>query len=245
MYREFPPPPPLREVVRCLWSARIRGSFPIVPDGCADLIVAGDEVFVAGPDTSAWRSTLETGTELLGVRFRPGRAPSVLGTPASDLRDRRIPLDELWGRRGRDVADRLLDTPRALPAVALNALHRAGGDAGRRRDPWLEVLLARLNAGVSRVGDAVHDLDLGPRQLRRKFTEAVGYGPATYLRVARLQRALAVAPRVAGLSTLATEAGYADQAHLSRDCRDLTGQTASEYFVLDDRSVHDRSASRS
>ncbi|WP_245976147.1 helix-turn-helix domain-containing protein [Amycolatopsis palatopharyngis] len=235
MYREYRPPLPLGDIVRCLWSARIQGSFPIVPDGCADLIVAGGQVFVAGPDTTAWRSTLASGTVLHGARFRPGHAPNVLGTAASDLRDRRVTLDELWGRRGREAAERLLAAPSALPAVVLDAARREAGDTGGRADPRMELLLARLDSGVSRVGEAAHDLGLGQRQLRRRFTEAVGYGPATYLRVARLQRALTVAPRVADLSALAAESGYADQAHLSRDCRDLTGLAASEYFVLGGR----------
>ncbi|MEU8637606.1 helix-turn-helix domain-containing protein [Amycolatopsis sp. NPDC048633] len=68
------------------------------------------------------------------------------------------------------------------------------------------------------------------RRLRRRFVQAVGYGPATYLRVSRFQRAVALAPRVAGLAALAAAAGYSDQAHLSRDCRALTGLTPRGYF---------------
>ncbi|MFJ9786304.1 helix-turn-helix domain-containing protein [Amycolatopsis sp. NPDC101161] len=68
------------------------------------------------------------------------------------------------------------------------------------------------------------------RRLRRRFVQAVGYGPATYLRVARFQRAVALAPRVAGLAALAAAAGYSDQAHLSRDCRALTGLTPRGHF---------------
>jgi AraC-like DNA-binding protein len=199
------------------------------------LIVAGEHVFITGPDTSAWRSTLASGTVLHGVRFHPGHAPRVLRTAASELRDQRVRLDEVWGRRGRIVTDRLLNVPGALPAVILETLAKGSGNSAA--DPQLDLLLARLGAGVSRVSDAMHDLDVGQRQLRRRFTAAVGYGPATYLRVARLQRARARAPRVADLSTLAAESGYADQAHLSRDCRDLTGMTAREYFVAGDRSA--------
>lgn len=45
-------------------------------------------------------------------------------------------------------------------------------------------------------------------------------------------RGLRFAPsRAADLTSLAVSAGYADQAHLSRDCRELTGTTASEFFV--------------
>jgi hypothetical protein len=81
------------------------------------------------------------------------------------------------------------------------------------------------------------------RRLRRRFVQAVGYGPATYLRVSRFQRAVALAPRAPGLAALAAAAGYSDQAHLSRDCRALTGLTPRAYFRAPstvDETVRDR-----
>ena len=66
--------------------------------------------------------------------------------------------------------------------------------------------------------------------LRRRFGQAVGYGPATYLRVGRFQRAVALAPHAPSLAALAAAAGYADQAQLSLDCRALTGLTPRAYF---------------
>jgi transcriptional regulator GlxA family with amidase domain len=70
---------------------------------------------------------------------------------------------------------------------------------------------------------------LSERQLRRRFHDAVGYGPKTLGRVMRLQRflRLARAQPDAGLAALAADAGYADQAHLSGDARALTGRTPS------------------
>ncbi|WP_318307196.1 helix-turn-helix domain-containing protein [Amycolatopsis solani] len=73
---------------------------------------------------------------------------------------------------------------------------------------------------------------IGERRLRRRFVQAVGYGPATYLRVSRFQRAVALAPRSSSLAALAVAAGYSDQAHLSRECRALTGLTPRAYFRL-------------
>ncbi|MCZ4495406.1 MAG: AraC family transcriptional regulator, partial [Conexibacter sp.] len=63
------------------------------------------------------------------------------------------------------------------------------------------------------------------RQLRRRFVRAVGYWPATLARVQRFQRFLGHAQRTPGasLARLAADAGYADQAHLARECRRLAG----------------------
>ncbi|WP_199434556.1 DUF6597 domain-containing transcriptional factor [Qaidamihabitans albus] len=224
MYVEAPPPHRLRGVVRCLWWARTDEAKRIVPDGCLDLMVAGDQVFVAGPDTRPWRSEMRAGTLVHGIRFRPGHAPAALGVAADELTDRRVALSDLWGRRGRIATDLLLGDPAALPGVVTGSL-------AERDDPQLERLVARLDAGAARVSDALAGLGVGERQLRRRFTVAVGYGPATYLRVARLQRARNRAGRAANLAALAAEAGYADQSHLSRDCRELTGTTASAFFA--------------
>jgi methylphosphotriester-DNA--protein-cysteine methyltransferase len=75
------------------------------------------------------------------------------------------------------------------------------------------------------VGDARRAAHLSERQLRRRFEHAVGYGPATLARVQRFQRFLAHAQRTptAPLARLAADAGYADQAHLARECRRLAG----------------------
>ncbi|QFU91522.1 helix-turn-helix domain-containing protein [Amycolatopsis sp. YIM 10] len=232
VYRELPAPAPLRSVVRCRWLS-VAGPGDgkrIVPDGCLDLIAGGDRVFVAGPDTGAWWSRQPPGTRLHGIRFRPGHAPRVLGVPADELRDQRIDLAELWGARGRRLTEQVLNSPADL----IDVIGVPEDDA----DPALDVVLARLDRGVPRVSAALTGLDLGARQFRRRFGAAVGYGPATYLRVARLRRAIELAGDVPELATLAAEAGYADQAHLSRDCRELTGATPSAYF----RSVQDAAA---
>ena len=64
---------------------------------------------------------------------------------------------------------------------------------------------------------------------RRRFLAAVGYGPKMLERVLRLRRFLAGGLGGSdGLARAAVEAGYADQAHLSRECRALTGLTPGE-----------------
>ncbi|NIJ11512.1 AraC-like DNA-binding protein [Saccharomonospora amisosensis] len=225
MYRETDPPPALRETVRCVWWNHTGGGERIVPDGCVDLVVAGESAFVAGPDTGAWQAGLPPGTPVHGVRFRPGHAPRALGVAADELTDRRVALGDLWGRAGRAVTDLLSHHPHSLTALVTERV------VGTERDPMLDVVLSRLDAGVPRVRDAVAGLPLGQRQFRRRFTEAVGFGPATYLRVARLRRAMAAASAAADLASLAVEAGYSDQAHLSRECRTLTASTASAFFT--------------
>ncbi len=80
-------------------------------------------------------------------------------------------------------------------------------------------------APASVVPEVAGAVGLGERQLRRRFTEAVGYGPKTFARVARFRRALALLRGGAAPAAAAYDAGYADQAHLTRELRALAGGT--------------------
>jgi AraC-like DNA-binding protein len=77
--------------------------------------------------------------------------------------------------------------------------------------------------GASVAGAAAH-VHLSERALQRRFNDEVGYGPKTLQRVLRFQRFLRVAPGV-GLARAAALAGYADQAHLTREATRLAGLT--------------------
>ena len=109
------------------------------------------------------------------------------------------------------------------------------------------VALLRDGASLPEAGRVV---GLGERQLRRRFERAVGYGPATLVRIQRFQHFLALAERQPGaaLSRLAAEAGYADQAHLTRECapplRPVAGGAAGRGSGARGREVRSGRAAR-
>ncbi|MFJ5261875.1 DUF6597 domain-containing transcriptional factor [Streptomyces sp. NPDC088387] len=198
----------------------------VLPDGCMDLLWHRDTLLVAGPDTQAH---LTAGDEAhgrwTGVRFYPGTAPALLGVPAHELRDRRVELTELWpATEVRRLTDRIRGA--ADPARALEdlALERAADAAP---DPALAQVVAALDAGRP-VAATADRLGLGARQLHRRSLAAFGYGPKTLARVLRLQRALALARAGVPYAETAARAGYADQAHLAREVRDLAGLPLGE-----------------
>jgi AraC-like DNA-binding protein len=234
-YREFAPPPGLEALVACVWVSH-DGEVRVLPDACVDVVLTGGRLVVAGPATAATLAPATPGQSRVGVRFRVGAAGAALGVPAGELRDQGVPLAELWGADARRLEDRVVaaaDDPRA----ALLAL--IGGVAQRLpapEDADHEVRRAALalarppggqNDDAATVAASARAAGLSERQLRRRFERAVGYGPATLARVLRFQRFLhrAQAPGSADapLARLAAEAGYADQAHLARECRRLAG----------------------
>ncbi|MGQ4488026.1 helix-turn-helix domain-containing protein [Streptomyces sp. SAS_281] len=200
---------------------------PVLPDGCMDLLWNGDRLLVAGPDTRTAPST-GTGGSWAGIRFAPGTAPALLGVPADELRDLRVPLAALWpGAPVRRLTERLAEAADQAAALEDIALGRAART--EPPDPVMRAVAACLEAGGS-VAEAARSAGLGPRQLHRRSLAAFGYGPKTLARILRLQRALALVRSGLPYADAALAAGCADQAHLARDMRDLAGTTLTAYF---------------
>jgi AraC-like DNA-binding protein len=72
---------------------------------------------------------------------------------------------------------------------------------------------------------------------------AVGYGPKTLQRILRFQRFLTLAQTSTDLARLALEAGYADQAHLTRECSRLAGLPPAALLAAGAGPAGDTSAS--
>jgi AraC-like DNA-binding protein len=194
--------------IACVW---VRDAEPearrrrIVPDACVDIVWRGARLVVAGPATGPALADVPAGRRAFGVRFRIGAAGAALGLPASELLDRTVPLADVWGATAERFEEAALTGgPRALAGAIRARIDQAPDTAVRAAATGLPV-------------------GLGDRQLRRRFADAVGYGPKTLARVLRFQRFLALAQAGAPLAQLAFEAGYADQAHLTRECTRLSG----------------------
>ncbi|MBU8860641.1 MULTISPECIES: helix-turn-helix transcriptional regulator [unclassified Micromonospora] len=225
MYREWD----ARDVPGAVvWSSVSGGSETrVLPDGCLDLLWSSRiGLLVAGPDRTAHLSRSAPGDRWIGLRLPPGTGPAVFGVPAEDLRDRRVPLADLWGRAAAEVTERVeaaLAAPGAgtaaavLIRIARDRLRVAGGP-----DPIAAHVAARLAAGAS-VAATAAEVGLGERALHRRSRALFGYGPKTLARILRMRRALDLARTGAPLAEVAARSGYADQAHLTREVRDLAG----------------------
>jgi AraC-like DNA-binding protein len=241
-YRERQPHPALADDIACVWSGAARDGQRILPDGCIDIVWIGDEVLtIAGPDTHANITGLAEGTLTVGVRFRPGRAPGFLLVRADELTDQAIGLDALWGPEAAALVDALASAPSVegkqaiLEAALLERL-----DEVSHSDPDVAAavdVIARAPS-AARVGDLSRELNISERHLRRRFEQAVGYGPKTFGRVLRFRAFLSLVEEQGySLAAAAAEAGYADQAHLTRECSDLSGLPPTE--LLKGRNVQD------
>lgn len=201
----------------------------VLPDGCMDVIWCGPGgaqgtgggLIVAGPDTRAHLSAASPGTVFTGLRLAPGTAPPLLGVPAHELRDLRAPLAAVWpDARVRRIEERIAQGAppgRVLEDLALGELRRAVPP-----DRALREVVAAVRRGTPVSGIAGRT-GLSERQLHRRCLDAFGYGAKTLARVLRMNRALDLARSGTPFAEAATHAGYADQAHLTREVKALAG----------------------
>lgn len=217
----------------------------VLPDGCMDLIRTAGGLLVAGPDTRAQLTDDPPGTGYVGLRFPPGTGPRVLGVPAHELRDARVPLEAIWPEREvRELTERMAERTTGRTAGARSGaavLEEAAAVRLRRApdDPLTAAVAAGLRAGVS-VAEVARAVGLSERQLHRRSLAAFGYGPKTLARVLRFRRALRLVRGGVPPASAAAGAGYADQAHLSREVRALAGVQLS-VLLSEGRSLEGRS----
>ncbi len=219
-----------------LWARSVRAGdaggevpYPVLPDGCMDLLWSDGHLVVAGPDTRAHHPQ-GTPAAICGIRFGPGTAPALLGVPARELVDLRVELADLWpAAQVRRLAARIEAAPDPRTALEVFALARATDAAPP--DPALRHVASRLAEGAA-VAAVADETGLSARTLHRRSLTAFGYGPKTLARILRLQRALGLARTGLPAAATAAAAGYADQPHLARDVRDLAGMRWTDLLAL-------------
>jgi AraC-like DNA-binding protein len=219
-------------LVACTWE-QVTGAQRqqrVVPDACVDLIWGGGRLSIAGPDTGPRIVSLAPGSKVVGVRLRPGAAGAVLGLPASELRDVSPDAADVLGR---DAAGALVEALAAGsdPAALLLRAVELRGVCGP--DPLVCAAVVALGCPRARVERIAADFGVSTRQLQRRVSDAVGYGPKMLARVLRFRRlqALPVAPLV----ERALDAGYADQAHMTAEVSRLAGMSPVRF--LKDRTL--------
>jgi AraC-like DNA-binding protein len=243
-YVERLPVPALGDLVRTVWVQRV-GPEPYrqrnLPTGGSELhCPIGSVPRVVGPLTGPSLEWLAPGATVVGVRFRPGVTRSVLGLPAPALLDLTVGLDELWGPEALALGEAVAGAP--TPEAALQGVqdHLAGRRPGATpADPLVGEAVPRLMPwGSERIATLGARLGISESQLRRRCLAAVGISPKALQRILRFQGFLALAqarnarpaaPGDGGLAGLAAATGYADHAHLSRECLRLAGVSPRTY----------------
>ena len=193
----------------------------------------GIESFVAGLGTAPSIVRGAATWACIELRLTPHGAHRLLGVPMSELTNRAIELETLVPE-ARELEERMRDTPGWAARFDLvdAFLLRRHADSPRMH-PGIEWSWHHLNAtrGRASIGAMATELGWSHRRLISRFREHIGLTPKLLARVIRFDRAT-TALRVRGargLAEIAFDCGYADQAHLNREFRQLAGTSPSRF----------------
>lgn len=150
--------------------------------------------------------------------------------------NRRLPLRDVWGHEATRLEERLAEAPNSTALVGCFEAELRAILPGISQDSTIcTIRNAYSKADVAEpinIGELARDLGFNERTLRRRCEYAFGYSPRMFGRIMRFQRFLQLARGGARgrLADLAADAGFADQSHLTRDVRMLSGHAPS-FFV--------------
>jgi AraC-like DNA-binding protein len=190
--------------------------------------------FTAGLHTAPAVVHSASSWECLEVRLTPLGARRVLGLPMHELANRTIGLDELLPG-ARELEERLRETRSwavRLELVETFLVRRLAAAAPPPAEvEWSWRRLRRAGGRVS-IGGLAAQLGWSQRRLVAAFREHVGLAPKAAARVLRFDRAVRAlgSAQAGGIAAVAFECGYADQAHLNRDFRELAGVTPGAFL---------------
>lgn len=242
MYREalIPVTDDLADIVANHWSVRwnLDGRDPyvveVLPSPAVVLVADSGRSRIHGVLRGRFADALSGCGEIFGITFRPAGFHALFGGPVVSLTDRVLPGSEVFG----PAADRLAtvigtaaDTDTRRRVAEAFVRERVPEDLGRTillNEIVDEILSDR---SILRVDDLVRRSGMGKRHLQKLFREYVGVTPKWVIQRYRLHEAAqCLDDGSVGLAELASELGYADQAHFARDFKAMVGRSPAAYL---------------
>ena len=184
------------------------------------------------PSTMQWGPGPYTSVQVV---FKPHALHTLFGLDAGKLGSGFAQLGDLGGET---LADQLLDAADVPGQLALLAdFLTAQVRAERARDDLVAASLRLIHTDISAasVRRLTAQLHISQRHFERRFRRTVGVPPQSYIRVQRFQAALRLirGGRCATLTEVAHSLGYYDQAHLSREVKQLSGLTPKQIHQVE------------
>ena len=242
----FEPAPRVRDVVERYWS--VTWNLP-VGQAITQRIIAAPAVtltlesgsvpapiVVTGVYRGAWQREIRESGSAFGIRLRPAGLGVLSDLTPQRIADVTLPSSTALDVRLHGLLERIAraDAPAERTALADDLI----GECLDERPPDQAALLANAVVGhlTSSVipewgGDLAARFGVSERSIQRALRGTIGHGPKWVARWTRLQevaRVLSVRPE-SEMAAIATELGYADQAHLINDFRRAVGMTPGAY----------------
>lgn len=233
MYAAYSPPALLAPYIDAYWTVTTSGpaTSRILPDLCADFIFNLDDYSVraVGTMTTYHDTQVAAATRLLGIRFKPAGMAAFAGLPMQLLTDQHIMGNDLSLPLVRQLQEVLAKGGNPFQAISQCLLKALPGQPARMQAAIHAIQASQGNISPASIAAQVN---MSPRNFERSFLQQIGTSAKTFSRIVRClsaKEALQKQP-TSNLLSLAIQYGYHDHAHLTREFRQITGETPSEYL---------------
>lgn len=238
----------LEPFVECYWAWAIPADSgeldPILPDAAPELIFhlatppkalrsSGRwepqcESFLLCASQRAVRLVVESPMAVFAIRFRPWGASRFTEASMASLLDREVPIADVFTSFGADLHDRIRKASDTAECVAAaDAALCTALSADSTRDETIRKLHRLAAGGLLKGRDIAAALGVSERTFRRQWHDIVGLEQRKFVSLMRFHRALELLDAGEELAVVASESGYADQPHLARDFKSISGLPAS------------------
>lgn len=185
--------------------------------------------FTAGLTSGPVHVRSQGAAHCLQIDLTPLGARRFFGWPMHELSGQMVRLDDIADRDIAGLRQRLgaeRSWRRRFALAEQFCLARLAGDRPSGPVAWAYGRIV-ASGGAVRVEAIAARLDWSRKHLAARFREEIGMGPKIIARIARFNRAQAMAAAGAGdgWADIAVACGYADQAHLVREFAALAGTT--------------------
>ena len=224
------------------WIPRwdLRGRPPheqtVLPHPNVHLVFEASGAGIFGVDRRLFTRSLSGLGLAFGVRFTAGGFRPFWQAPISQLTDRVVPAARLFGPRAEKTRQAIIGDFDVDDGVMIGYAEALLHSVMPERDPLAEqaaALVSRItdDPGLRRVDQLSASSGLTVRTLQRLFADYVGVSPKWVMRRARLHEAAerAGSGEPVDWAALASDLGYADQAHLTRDFTVTIGVPPARY----------------
>jgi methylphosphotriester-DNA--protein-cysteine methyltransferase len=178
----------------------------------------------------------------VGAGFPATLTMDVFGVPASELIDRIVPLEHLWGRD--EVAAVCESLSRRRPSERAAALQkllalRIGRAPGCETTVQSAARVIARHGGCVSIDHLARSYGFSRQRFARGFSHGAGLPPKLFARITRFQalvRAL-LSTDVSQWASLSPSVGFYDQAHMINEFREFAGSSPTVFFRPHDDGI--------
>lgn len=261
-YKQYSPSPALAEFIECYWVMQspagfMQGPDRLIPGGRVELMfnfsspmqLMMDEklnggytapgAMVMGQRNKIFYAQSISGTDTMGVRFKPGGIAAFTGMPISNLLNTAVPAEEVFGDAINTWAEQLYVQDTNDKKIALlDALLQAAikNIPAEKKVMQYAVNALRGNNDASSIKTICDETGWYYKKLERLFLKTTGYTPKYYGKITRFNKALRLMQGNASLTSVCYECNYFDQSHFIKDFHTFAG-TSPKQFKKEDNKI--------